>query len=80
MPRLAAVLTRAAVATARAGWNVLPSRARRHLEDRFFGAVAHATRVTNDGYPQPAELIPKGGDGPRTEGGVPAYRRAKGKE
>lgn len=31
-------------------FRALPQRARKELEDRFFGAVFNVTRVTNDAY------------------------------
>lgn len=52
---------RGAVAAARGAARLVPGALRRRLEDRLYAAVGHATRVTNDGYPQPAELIPPAG-------------------
>lgn len=65
MPRWSGLVATAAVTAARAAWRALPSAAKGRLEARFFGAVKHATRVTNDGYPQPSEVIPRGGPHPQ---------------
>lgn len=52
------LLARATLAAARGLVHLLPARARKALDDRFFGAVFQATRVTNDAYgwrpPEPA--------------------------
>jgi hypothetical protein len=52
------------LAVARGLARVLPSRLRKALDDRFFGAVFHATRVTNDAYGwRPPESSPSSGEG-----------------
>jgi hypothetical protein len=66
-----------ALGAVRLVWRGLPERVRRRIEDRVFFAVGHANRIYNDGYPQPAELIPAPGDAERTEGGVPEHERRK---
>lgn len=70
-------VTARAFSAVRLVWWALPRRVRQTIEDRFFVAVGHATRVTNDGYPQPEPLIPPAGKGARTEGGVPEHERRK---
>lgn len=52
---------------ARVAWRAVPRGLRRRVEDRFFYAVGHATRVTNDGYPQPGEAIPPAGPPPAVD-------------
>ena len=52
-------LARGAIAALRGLWRALPPRVRARVEGRFFRAVRHATRVTDDGYPQPDELRPR---------------------
>jgi hypothetical protein len=64
----------AAIGAIRAAWRLTPSRVKVSVEHRFFGAVGHATRVTNDGYPQPAELLPPAGRGERDPRGVRGLR------
>ena len=72
-------VTAGAFSAVRRVWWALPQRVRKTIEDRFFIAVGHATRITNDGYPQPASTIPPAGSGERTEGGVPEHERRKRK-
>jgi hypothetical protein len=52
-------VARAAIVALRGLVRALPAGVRARLEDRFFDAVGHATRVTDDGYPQPSEAIPR---------------------
>ena len=39
----------------RAVLRLVPAGIRRRIDDRFFYAIFHMTRGTNDHYPQPAE-------------------------
>lgn len=70
-------VTARALGAVRLVWRRLPEAVRRRIEDRLFYAVGHANRVYNDGYPQPAELIPEPGHAEKTEGGVPEHERRK---
>jgi hypothetical protein len=46
---------------------LVPASVRKRVEERFSYAVGHATRITNDGYPQPDGAIPPAGKGEEHE-------------
>lgn len=63
--KLGLIVGRAGGVLASAVKPLVPNRVLKVLDDRFFGAVFHVTRVTNDNYDsgtkeQPANLDQKG--------------------
>lgn len=66
--RASLLLGRVVVGGGRLVLGALPARARKAIDDRFFGAVFNVTRVTNDAYGWRPDTPPGGAPPPEHAG------------